>query len=662
MRRSLCTLRALAFAAIAVAGLLGSPSPALADGDPRIPTNLRVIGGESSWHPDPYFQLTWDPPATASGVSPDVRYLIRDASGNVVVPPAAIPWSADHSGYVSVPHTAGRYTAEVWLEDGTGPGSHADAALLFDDARPPMAKPLAPSGWIAGGVPVTLHVAGPATPSPLSGIRGFAVSVDRDPAGSPCAGPDRCTEAEIDLAAGSDGGDFPVGALPEGTSLAHLLTVSGSGMRSPEVSTVEIRVDATSPDVTLTGVPVGWADGPVRVVATATDALSGMAAAGPGGPFTAVAIDGAAPTVSPGPAAAATVFGDGVHEVVFYGRDAAGNTGDGRRGSPPPASALLRIDSSPPRVAFLAARDPAEPERLEAVVSDPLSGPSAARGVISVRAAGSGRQFAPLPTAVSGDRLVARWNSDAYADGTYEFSATGFDAAGNSAASDRRLDGARMVLANPLKTPTEIRAGLPGRQGAGERYGARIPIAGRLTSTVGSPLPGRRVEIVENFAAGAAASERTTTVLTAPDGTFQVPLAPGPSRTVEARFAGDRLLTRTGSEPLRLPVASGLRFRSSRSTAAVGGAPVRFSGRVGSAGSKIPRSGLAVELQFRIAGSPWSEFRTTQTDRRGRFAYPYAFSDDDSRGVRFQFRAYLPRQGDWPYEPGTSKPVAVTGR
>ncbi len=50
-----------------------------------------------------------------------------------------------------------------------------------------------------------------------------------------------------------------------------------------------------------------------------------------------------------------------------------------------------------------------------------------------------------------------------------------------------------------------------------------------------------------------------------------------------------------------------------------------------------------------------------QTDARGRFRYAYAFSDDDSRGVRFQFRAYI-RGGDWPYEPAASKAITVTGR
>jgi hypothetical protein len=70
---------------------------------------------------------------------------------------------------------------------------------------------------------------------------------------------------------------------------------------------------------------------------------------------------------------------------------------------------------------------------------------------------------------------------------------------------------------------------------------------------------------------------------------------------------------------------------------------------------------VSVQLQFRAPGLAWAEFRTVQTDRHGRFRYPYRFSDDDSRGVRFRFRAFVPTQSDWPYEPGGSRPVAVRG-
>jgi hypothetical protein len=101
-----------------------------------------------------------------------------------------------------------------------------------------------------------------------------------------------------------------------------------------------------------------------------------------------------------------------------------------------------------------------------------------------------------------------------------------------------------------------------------------------------------------------------------------------------------------------------VRLRASAGSAKVGGAPLIFAGKV----VVPPAGGKSVELQFRLPGQDWTEFRTVQTDTGGHFRYAYRFSDDDSRGVRFQFRAYAPAQDDWPYEPGGSRPVIVLGR
>jgi hypothetical protein len=138
-------------------------------------------------------------------------------------------------------------------------------------------------------------------------------------------------------------------------------------------------------------------------------------------------------------------------------------------------------------------------------------------------------------------------------------------------------------------------------------------------------------------------------------------LTRGPSRVVVAHFAGASRLTRAASAPLRLGVRSALHLRASAPVAVVGGRPVAFSGRVAADPGEIPADGVSIELQFRVGGSPWEEFRTLRSDGRGRFRYRYRFSDDDSRGVRFRFRAVAPTQSGWPYEAGSSKPVAVRG-
>jgi len=628
--------------------------------------DLRVVGGEDAWNAGQHFQLELRRPPLAGRDFPlrAVGYRVRDAAGAVVVPETRVVGDKAFDGdevliQVQVPPLPGVYTAEAWLEGPSGErGPAVSAALRYDHARPGTPRPLAPEGWIAGDALAAISVQPPTGPAPLSGIRGYAIAIDRGGETWPCAARDRCEESEIDLREGAAGGVFRLGTLPEGLSVVRVLAVSGAGVPSSEAAVASIRVDATRPEVTLAGAPASWAGGPVRLIATATDALSGMAPAGPNGPFTAIAVDGGTPRTMLGSSVAATVSGEGIHRVDFYARDLAGNVDSGS-----PDTATVAIDESPPRLAFADRQDPAEPERLEATVADSLSGVDPDRGSIAVREAGASQAWQPLPTTWTGGRLVARWSSDSYPEGIYEFEATATDVAGNVASSGRRANQTRMVLANPLKAPVRLWAGLAkgGRSTMKVPYGRGLVYRGKLTTAAGSPLGGQPVQVVERFGPGAAVSSRSSNAVTAVDGTFSVPLPPGPSRHVEAGFAGTRTLGSAGGEPAQLEVRAAVAMRASAPTARIGGAPVVFSGRVGSRGARLPGGGLPVELQFKTPGTEWAEFRTVQTDRRGRFRYAYAFSDDDSRGVRFRFRAYMNR-GDWPYEPAASNAVSVAGR
>lgn len=687
MRRTLTSLL------VAVAALAATPPATVAGADSSDllaqlrPIDLRVSGGEDSWHADNEFRLDWDrPPVAEQGFAVTaVDYRVRDATGTVATE-VRLPWNTTQIENIHVPSHPGAYTIDVWLEGPEGRrGPRESATLRFDDVRPSEARPSVPDRWIAGNAAAVLRIEHPAGPLPISGIRGYAVSVDRGGENPPCTGTDRCKAIEIDLPSGIDDDSISLGSLPEGANVVRTVAVSGSGMRSEKTGSAIVRVDATRPEVSLAGTPRGWAAGPVRLTAIAADALSGMTSSGPSGPYTAVSIDGGVPRVDPGAAAPVVVSGEGTHSVAFYARDAAGNSGEES-----PKLAAVRIDEGPPQVSFARSQDRSDPERIEAAVADSLSGADPRQGSIAVRPAGSRARFEALPTAVSDGRLLARWNSDSFAPGTYEFRAIGYDLAGNAAASDRRSGGARMVLANPLKTPVAIEAGFGSRRSVGQGctgaaghrrcrrrvarsfesrpatrtvpYGRGTSLGGRLTSTSATPLGGLPVQIVETFASGADPLRRSTTVPTAADGSFMAHLLPGPSRRVEAVFAGNRVLTRAGGRELQLEVLGGVRLRASATSARIDGAPVEFEGRIESQGTPIPPDGRPVELQFRLPGGDWTEFRTVQTDARGRFRYAYAFSDDDSRGVRFQFRAYVPAQENWPYEPAGSRPVFVTGR
>lgn len=680
----------LGLAAMAVAGCIALPTVAAATEPLRI-TDLRVEGGEASWHADNRFRLEWDQVPGAPAHPRAVLYRLYDPEGGLIEGPIRVTGTPTALDPVEVPPVPGAYTVEAWLEDAEGrAGPPAVATLRFDDAAPRPPAPQAPAGWLAAHQNAVLTIGHPQAPLPLSGIRGYAISLDGGSGSSPCASPSWCSPAETDLAGGVGDDEVALGALPEGTTFARVVAVSGSGVPSP-VATAVFRVDTTVPQLSLRGLPTGgWSDGPLQLTAVATDPLSGMAPAGPAGPFTAIAVDGSLPTIGRGGEVSAVVAGNGLHRIAYFARDAAGNVNDGALGSPPAAAATVGVDEAPPQVRFAPAQDPGEPERIEATVTDSLSGPSSDRGTIALRVAGSHGRFEELPTRVAGNRLLARWDSDSYPPGSYEFLATGFDRAGNAGSGTQRSSGPKMVLANPLKQPVALEAGFGGRRMVWHRcsrrrdgrrcrretiagfdarpatrsvpFGHGMLFGGRFKGSAGAPLGGLEVAVTEAFAAGSEPARRTTFVRTAPDGTFSLRLAPGPSRDVSAAFAGTHTLTRASARSVHLGVLAAVRLRASAPTAAVGGAPVVFSGSVDRAGAAASREGLPVELQFRYPGAEWSEFRTVETDAHGRFRYAYRFSDDDSRGVRFQFRAYVGQKEGWPYEPAFSRPVAVVGR
>lgn len=664
---------------------------------PFQPGELKVAGGEENWHADNRFRLDWTNPSQGSEAPlSDVHHQIRNAAGTIVGSDTRIGGPVTAIEGLSVPNGPGVYTAEVWLEDAAGnQGPPATAKLRFDDARPGDVAPLPISGWVGrNSIPYTVRVSHPAAPQPVSGIHGYAVSIDPAPDADPCAAADRCIDAETDLRGGLNEDSLPLADLSEGTSYVHAVAVSGSGMKSTQAGTAVVHVDTTLPVTGLAGVPAGWTNRPVQLTATAADVLSGMQAAGVNGPFTALRIDGGMPTTAAGDSVSAAVIGEGVHNIAYYARDAAGNVNDGGASNGlanrPAATAVVRIDRNDPAVSFVNSQNPLDPELIEARVSDGESGPDSSRGRISVRRAASAEEFEALPTEASEGRLRARWDSDAYPAGEYEFRAIGYDAAGNVDATDRRSDGAGMVLPNPLKVPTAVHAGFGGRalvwqrcaRNRGKRrcrreriesfdrrptsravpYGRGSIFSGRLLAGLYSPLARMPVQVVEQFEPGSQPAQRVTTVETGADGVFTVHLGPGPSRAVTAVFGGTRTLTRSRGRPVRLAVRSGVRMSASAPVATIGGRPIAFRGKVLTGGAAIPADGQSVQLQFRAPGVPWTEFRTIQTDPLGHFEYGYRFTDDDSRGVLFKFRAVVPTQSDWPYEPGDSRPVAVRGR
>ena len=186
-KRSAAALAAVvAFCAIAL------PGPALAGSSPSAelrPLNLGVEGGADSWHSVNDFRLDWDHPQSGGRDVPVAKIHLRilDTAGNDVRPEIEIDEDGTVLSHIHVPGRPGNYRAELWFEGPGGEvGEPANTALLFDDARPAPARPVARRRVGSPGDTAAIGEArAPGRASGrVSGIRGYAVSVDRG-AGQP---------------------------------------------------------------------------------------------------------------------------------------------------------------------------------------------------------------------------------------------------------------------------------------------------------------------------------------------------------------------------------------------------------------------------------------------------------------------------------------------
>jgi hypothetical protein len=674
----------------------------LYDGSPPSnPEGLTVADGDG-WHTQNGFDLSWrNEGQGAAAPLARAKYRVSGPGGydsGVLFGPAG---DIDHLDDIKVP-APGDYVIKVWLEDAAGnsdPANSESVHLRFDDVAPPVATAAAPRGWISRAeLPYTQTWAAiPSGGSPASGIKGYAVLLDESSSGDPCLSTTTCTDAETNFK-GATSNSMRVQSLTEGLHWVHVAAVSGAGLKS-EVSTVQLKVDKTNPESALHGVPEGWINQAVALSVSATDGLSGMSgtAGDDGRPGTAIRVDGGSGQFAGSPTdVTAGISAEGDHTVRFWAIDLAGNANDGQPVSQPgdnePGSAHVRIDRTAPSVAFANSQDPEDLELIRAPVADQLSG--VRDGEIAFRRAGSSDAYVGMATVLREGRLESRFPSDSQPEGAYEFKATARDAAGNSQTTGSRQNGQAMILTNPIKLPTALRATwdspaahaicrlrrshnprLRRRYRAAYRrcirnrtlaqthstvgYGAPASVQGTLTDGGGTALGSQPVRIVEQFDAGATVPDRTTTVQTDSAGHFGASLAPGPSRTVIARFDGTKTYAAAQAGQIRENVLTQVTFTASPSRIH-NGQTVQFSGAVGMRDAAPPSDGKLLEIQFYdTLRRKWRVVELTESRPDGSFAASYRFRTI-TIAQRFKFRAFARRQSEWPYAAAASPARRIT--
>jgi hypothetical protein len=353
-----------------------------------------------------------------------------------------------------------------------------------------------------------------------------------------------------------------------------------------------------------------------------------------------IAVCGADVFVSEGPATSEPPFHDGQNSVSVCAVDFAGNRTCEERS--------VRVDNTPPAIAFTASQEVDDPELIRAPVADTTSGVWS--GQIFYRPFGQ-TSWRPLDTVLQSGELRARVDSTIDPPGEYEFMAQASDVAGNSAQTTSRADGQPMRLTFPLKSGVKLNAHLApgGSRQMTVAYGQVAKVAGRLRDASGKPLPNQRVTVTEYFGAGALIDRRVRIVQTDSDGLWGERLPAGPSRTVSATYDGTRRYLADGAKAGRLRVKTRATFHLSRPRVPEGRRVV-FRGRVGHLAARIPAGGKLIELQVKD-GSQWHTVRQAfYTRPDGHYRMRYRFARFYTSNVAYRFRVKVLRESGWPYK------------
>lgn len=614
-----------------------------------------TLAGGQSWKPTNDFDLSWTNPSQPGDVAPLVATHYRVTGLGYDSGDQRIGLT-NHLDNLTVPQV-GEFAFQVWTEDGAGNKDASTAQTLqlrFDDTVPGGAEANF-NGWInRNDFPYTVRwTRADATQLGPSGLKGYAVSIDREPNTDPCLADNQagCSAAEITHGGGIDDTSEVLEDRPNGSGYyIHVATVTGAGIETNQVNATLLPVDKVDPTSRIDGVPEGWVNRDVALHVVATDSLSGMQPnpnqfSPDPQPETSISVDGS--TVrAPAESVATTISTEGVHQVRFWARDLAGNVNDGAGANNSPGSATVRIDKTPPIVGFENSERPEEPSLIEASAQDALSG--VAEGVIAIRRADGGA-WRDLDTEVNGSRLAAVV-PDEMPDGDYLLRASATDRAANTTTSSVRADGSPMRVTLPLKVVTEIAGGIGRRHSKRARlaYGRPSAVAGVLRTAAGRPLPNQELTIVESFGSGARTPRAERTVTTASDGGFRLTLSAGPTRIVSVSYRGTKRYYGSRLDELKLRVrAKLLAFTAPRSVSE--DEAIAFSGRVGRLGVKLGKLGKLILIQYLKAPGIWKTIDTTRTDSRGRFKLRYALRADYAEPATVVFRAVVPKERRWPY-------------
>ena len=331
-----------------------------------------------------------------AGVSEATQMRVRNAGG------AWGEWLPYvHAAIWTLPAGDGEKTVETEYRNSVGATGVLSASILLD-ATAPQTTSDAASGWVTSS-PATVTLE--ASDGEGSGVAKTQYKLD-------------------DAAAWSTGTSVPIAA--DGVHTLRYRSVDAAG-NAEETQFALVRLDATPPDVSVSGVDDAWHRGPVLAALSATDAVSGVAALS-------YRLDNGAWA----PGWALLVTADGDHTLEYRAADHAGNVSAEQ-------TVHVKVDTTGPTTSGKAVKVRRGKKAVFRVkVADALCTGAATKAKVVIRTRG-GKHVKTLPwTRVTiGKTAQITWKKCAPKRGTYRYYVYAKDAAGNP---QQKAGGNRLVV------------------------------------------------------------------------------------------------------------------------------------------------------------------------------------------------------------------------
>lgn len=434
-----------------------------------------------------------------------------------------------------------------------------------------------------------------------------------------------------------------IGQFEDGMYYLHIASVACSDAVSPTTSR-RVLIDRTPPQVKMEPHPQsGWLTNEGAVTLTLSD--NGLTA-----PTLTYKLDGV-PRATQRPVTLLPV-GPGKHRLTFSATDGVGNA---------TSEQVIDIgtDSAPP-VGSFSRRSFSDPAAVEAVVTDHESGVVDA-WIQLVSAEGGklrlGEPFHATHGTLGGIRLTGRVPDDgSLPDGEYVLQLHAVDASGRSLTSAIFIDGAPSTIRLPLRSASQLSAGLVSASGTGSSpssrtfaFGARAQLVGVLRQSSGAPIAGAQLTVVAEYADGGARS--LGQVVTDGSGSYAHPVGADISRILVIRYAGNQS---TGPALARASQSfrSGVKLTSRK---VPGG--YLLKGRVMTLSASIPDRGVRVAFELCPKRGCTRYGAIKQTDSDGRFTKLWPRPQK-----RTFIRARVYGGGGWPFSDGASSLVSMGSR